>query len=284
MRFLIITPAKNEGEYIGGLIESMAAQEKLPERWVIVDDGSTDDTVAIIQSHQKKLPWLFLEQKENKGEVRSGGSKVVRAFYHGFDRHQDIDHDVVMKLDADLTLPLDYLSRMQNEFEKDGSLGICGGYCMVPTEDGWHREAQSSHHVRGALKAYRKECFDAIGGITETWNWDGLDNMMAMQKKWTVRNIESAVKHHRPTTAAYEPVQHAYRSGVEAYRMGSDLPLALLRSAFKLHTSPILKNSVHYLKGFLDARRRKEPKVVDEQLARFIRRFTYQRILTLDRN
>lgn len=279
MRYLIITPAKNEGEYIGGLIESMAAQDLLPERWVIVDDGSTDDTVSIVEHYQQRYEWLHLEQKETVSEERSGGSKVVRAFYHGYERHRAEPHDILMKLDADLTLPTDYLRRIAEEFVAEPTLGICGGYCMIPTDEGWERELSNPEHVRGALKAYRRECFAAIGGITETWNWDGLDNLMAMHGHWTVRNIDLAVKHHRPTTAAYEPLQHAYRSGVEAYRTGNDLGLTLLRSIARLKDQAGHKASWRYLSGYLTAWRQREPKVVDKELGRFIRRHTYKRIL-----
>jgi glycosyltransferase involved in cell wall biosynthesis len=283
MRFLIITPAKNEAQYLSGLIESMAAQTTLPAKWVIVDDGSTDETVSIIKEYQKKYTWLYLEEKNTPQEQRSGGSKVVRAFYHGYEKHKDCAHDVVMKLDADLTLPSNYLERISDEFREDKSLGICGGYCVIPSNGSWQKEESATHHVRGALKAYNAQCFTDIGGITETWNWDGIDGMTAMHKGWTVRNIDLAVKHHRPTTAAYEPTQHAYRSGVEAYRTGNDLMLTLIRGAFKLKSAPFVKNSIQYIKGFMDARKRKEPKVVDEALAKFIKQFTYKRILSLKR-
>ena len=283
MKFLIISPAKNEGEYIEGLIRSMILQDKLPEAWVIVNDGSTDDMAEKIKPFTEKYDWIHLINRDSAHEVRSGGSKVVRAFYHGYNLFKDTDHDVVMKLDGDLTLPSDYLSSLEHEFKSDKWLGLCGGYCVIPNEDGaWQRERSLAHHVRGALKAYRKEAFQEMGGITETWNWDGLDNMKIMHAGWKVKVIEKSVKHHRPTSAAYEPKQHAYRSGVEAYRTGSDLGLALIRSAFKIASKPYLANSYQYIKGYLAAKRNNEPKVVDAALERFIRKFNYQRILSLD--
>lgn len=283
MKFLIITPAKNEAEYIEGLIESMMQQDLLPQRWVIVDDGSTDGMPEIVERYAAELPWLTLIRKSNSTEARSGGSKVVRAFNEGYSRYEQEPHDVVMKLDADLILPSDYLSSLREAFEADTQLGLCGGYCVIPIDGGWEPEAAMADHVRGALKAYRKDCFFEIGGLTETWNWDGIDGMQAMHKGWNVKTIEKAVKHLRPTSAAYEPLQHAYRSGEEAYRTGSDLGLAIIRAAFKVKVKPLFKNSIQYLKGYWGARKRKEPKVVDASLQQFIRRHTYRRIISLNR-
>lgn len=283
MKFLIISPAKNESEYIRDLIESMMAQDLLPAKWVIVDDGSSDGMGEIVESYAEKLPWLELVRKSSSSEQRSGGSKVVRAFNEGYELSKHIEHDVVMKLDADLILPTDYLSSLAAAFEVDKTLGLCGGYCEIPTADGWEREHSVPHHVRGALKAYRRDCFYEIGGLVETWNWDGIDGMQAMHKGWTVKTIEKAVKHMRPTSAAYEPLQHSFRSGEEAYRTGNDFGLVLIRALFKLKSKPFLKNSIQYIKGFWAARKRKEPKVVDPSLELFIRKYTYKRILYLNR-
>lgn len=283
MKFLIITPAKNEAEYIEGLIRSMILQEIQPVRWVIVDDGSTDGMSDVVAPYAEKYDWIHLEKRDSSSEQRSGGSKVVRTFYHGYELAKHLDHDVVMKLDADLTLPADYLVSLAAEFQADKELGLCGGYCVIPKGELWEREESASHHVRGALKAYRKDCYEEIGGIKETWNWDGLDNMMIMHLGWKVKTIEKAVKHHRPTSAAYDPVKHAYRSGVEAYRTGNDLGLTMIRSLFKIKSKPYLRNSMEYMKGFLAAWKNREPKVVDRSLERFIRRFNYRRIFTLNR-
>jgi len=282
MKFLIITPAKNEGQYIEGLIKSMIAQTLRPTKWIIVDDGSTDGMDQVIQGYAKDHDFIELFRKDSKAEVRSGGSKVVRAFYAGYERYKHIDHDVVVKLDGDLTLPNDYFESIANEFKADPQLGLCGGYCAIPVNGEWVAEANAAHHVRGALKAYRKTCFEAIGGFAETWNWDGIDTMSTLHKGWHIKVIDKEVKHHRPTSAAYDPVKHAFKSGVEAYRTGNDLGLALIRAAFKLRSRPFLICGYQYMKGYLQARLKKEPKVVDKDLQTFIRKFTYKRILTLN--
>lgn len=283
MRFLIITPAKNEGEYIEGLIISMIAQEIKPAAWVIVDDGSTDNMVEIIEKYAASHPWIKVMKKDSSAEERSGGAKVVRAFNRGYAAFKQVEHDVVMKLDADLTLPDNYLKELTQAFRSDDALGLCGGYCAIEKNGHWEPEVTAAHHVRGALKAYSKRCFQAIGGLKETWNWDGLDIMMVMHGGWKVKVLELMVKHHRPTSAAYEPVQHAFRSGQEAYRTGDDYGLALIRSLFKSKQRPYLKCGMAYMKGYVQARNLRTERVVSTELAAFIRRFQYKRILSLNR-
>lgn len=282
MKFLIITPAKNEVDHIEGLITSIISQTLRPTKWIIVDDGSSDGMGVVIEKYAKQHDFIELLRKDSVSEVRSGGSKVVRAFYYGYEKNKHLDHDVIMKLDGDLTLPNDYFESVAKEFSIDPKLGLCGGYCAIPVNGEWIAEANAEHHVRGALKAYRKTCFEDIGGFAETWNWDGIDTMSTLHKGWHVKVIDKEVKHHRPTSSAYDPIQHAYKSGVEAYRTGSDLGLALIRAIFKLKARPYFICSFQYMKGYLSASFRNEPKVVDKELQTFIRKFTYKRVLTLN--
>ncbi len=282
MKFLVITPAKNEAEYIRNTIKSMVSQKLKPVQWIIVNDGSTDDMAEIIESYTAQYPWIKLVNKQSEKEKRTGGSKVVRAFYHGYSLFKNVEHDVVVKLDADLTLPENYFSEISKAFESNKKLGLCGGYCMIEQNGELVREHSHDYHVRGALKAYKKECWSDIGGFKETWNWDGIDGMHAMYKGWKIKVLELPVIHHRPTSAAYEPKGHAYKSGFEAYRTGNDFFLTLIRSIFKLKSKPFLIGSAYYMKGFLAAKRGNEQKVVDDGLARFIRKFTYRRLLKLN--
>ena len=282
MKFLVITPAKNEAAYIRNTIQTMVRQKLKPACWVIVNDGSTDDMAEIVSSYTAQYPWIKLINKATSSEKRTGGSKVVRAFYYGFERFQNIDHDVVVKLDADLSLPENYFEEIANTLKNNPKVGLCGGYCVVKKNGELQRELSHSFHVRGALKAYRKECWQDIGGFKETWNWDGIDGMHAMYKGWKIKVLDLPVVHHRPTSAAYDPLSHAYKSGFEAYRTGNDIFLTLIRAISRLKNKPFLLASAYYLKGYFDALRSREERVVDEGLARFIRRFTYKRLLKLN--
>lgn len=278
--FAIITPVKNEAQYIKQTINSVINQTIQPNVWIIVNDGSTDNTEQIIAEYCKLHNWIKLVSINNKDEVRTGGSKVVRAFYKGLQLINTNDFEFIVKLDGDLILPSNYFEKVLFEFEKFPNLGICGGTILNKySENDIREEKASSFHVRGALKMIRRQCWDQIGGFKEIWNWDGLDVMEAQFKGWQTRSIKIPVIHLRPTTSAYDPIGHSYKSGYEAYKMGSDLRLTLIRSIRKAYGKYGIKQSTAYLKGYLAAKNNHENIIVSDSLAKFINKKHYSRII-----
>jgi len=276
--FIIITPVKNEAQFIRQTIDSVVNQTVKPKLWIIVDDGSTDDTSQIIHEYCIVHDWIKLTTIENKNEERSGGSKVVRAFYKGLLLSNPNEFEFIVKLDGDLILPPNYFETLLIEFEKFPNLGICGGTIHNKySENDIREEKASSFHVRGALKMIRRQCWDQIGGFKEIWNWDGLDVMEAQFKGWQTRSIKTPVIHLRPTTSAYDPIGHSYKSGYEAYKIGSDLRLTLIRSIRKAYGKHGIKQSTAYLKGYLAAKNNHENFIVSDSLAKFINKKHYSR-------
>ena len=66
MKYVIVMPAYNEEDFIGRAIETIAAQTLLPQRLVIVNDGSTDGTRSIIEGYQESYPWIQLVNNDKK--------------------------------------------------------------------------------------------------------------------------------------------------------------------------------------------------------------------------
>lgn len=277
-KYIIITPAKNEERFIEHTLESICDQTFKPHKWIIVDDGSIDQTSTLVEKYIKKYPWITLIRNDNYDERRAGGPKIVRAFYKGYDAVSDEDYDFIVKLDADLTLPNNYFETVYRCFKDNPKVGICGGYCVDEKEGKLVKEKTAEFHVRGAFKAYRKECFTDIGGIKQVWDWDGLDQMMAMYSGWHVKVLPLAVIHHRETSKEYNRILHSFRSGKEYYRMGYGLFLGLLKSAFIAVKKPFLIGGASFLFGFFTASLNKTNKIVDDDLAKFIRKFQYNRI------
>ena len=274
----IITPVKNEYEYIEKTITSMINQTIRPYKWLIVDDGSTDDTRLIIENYTSKYDWIELLKKDSTNEARSGGSKVVRAFNFGYERIKHENFEYIVKLDGDLILPPDYFEKIIQEFESNNNLGICGGTIVNKySENDLRVEKTEEYHVRGALKTIRKKCWFDIGGFKEIWNWDGLDIMEAQYKGWITKSIDSKVIHLRPTTSAYEPKQHAFKSGYESYKMGADIFLTIVRLIVRLSKKPYLLVGYNFLAGYFTARKNKEPLIVSIALARFMNKTHYKR-------
>lgn len=277
-KYIIITPAKNEERFIEHTIESICDQKIKPHKWIIVDDGSTDQTSVIIEKYMDCYPWIILIKNDNFDEKRAGGPKVVRAFYKGYDAITDHNYNFIVKLDADLTLPNNYFEAVSRCFTDFPTVGICGGYCVNKRDGKLVKEKAAEFHVRGAFKAYRKECFADIGGIKPVWDWDGLDQMTAMYLGWEVRVLPLAIIHHRETSKEYNRILHSLRSGKEYYRVGNGLLLGLVKSAFIIVKRPFFIGGTLFLFGFLIASLNKTNKIVNDDLAKFIRKFQYNRI------
>lgn len=277
-KIFVITPVRNEERFVEHVLQSVVAQSVLPARWVIVDDGSTDSTAAIVNSYCRQYPWLELLQLKTSDEIRAGGSKVVKAFNYGYDLIKKEPFDFIVKLDGDLTLPHNYFERMLAEFSEYPRLGICGGTIFNKYSDTEIREERAeSFHVRGALKMIRRECWEDINGFKEIWNWDGFDIIEARFLGWETKSIDIPVIHHRPTSAAYDQVAHAYKSGYESYKMGSDWFLTIIRSIVRLKRKPYLKTAFAFFSGYKKAYEIKEQKIVSRELARFSNKMHYSR-------
>jgi len=279
-RYVIVTPAHNEESYIRLTIDSVVAQTSLPTQWVIVDDGSSDGTANIIQGYVYKNPWIKLIKNFPHEVNRQGGGKVVRAFYCGYHVLDITDFDFVVKLDADLTLPSNYFEEVGKAFESEPAIGLCGGFLTAQFNGVWKKERSASYHLRGSIKAYRKKCFDQIGGIRPVDNWDFLDEMTAMYFGWEVKILALEVRHNRRTsTLINRGWKSSFNKGQTYYKDGYDLFLLTLRSVpFGLGTKPYLLSSVALILGFLSSCLTKPEKDVDAMLEKFIRKFQYNRI------
>lgn len=275
---VIVTPAKNEAKYIRQTIESFVQQSVLPKEWIIVDDGSTDKTCSIIEEYLPSNKWIKLIKNNKYHENRSGGAKVVQAFEIGYKNISASQYDFIGKFDADIVLPKDYFQKILAEFRDNQSLGLCGGQIFNKFDDKLVLESSANYHVRGALKLYRRLCFEQIDGYSRVWNWDGLDEMKAMHIGWNSYSINIPVIHLRPTSSSYNPYRHAYKSGYEARKMRSSFFLTVIRSVSRLFHKPFLLNSFLYLCGYLIAIAKKEPFHIDKDLGRFINSFHKNRI------
>jgi len=279
--YVVVTPAKNEEKHLRKTIESVVNQTVSPTKWVIVDDGSTDTTFKIIQEYAAKFNWIHPVHMDTMGQNRSGGSKVVKAFYSGLREVNVSDYEFIVKLDADIVLPENYFETMISEFISDNSLGICGGTIWNKDENGrLTKEKTNRFHVRGALKMIREQCWHEIGGFKETWNWDGLDIAEARFNNWNTKSINIPVIHLRPTSSAYNQIEHAYKSGYESYKMGADLILTVARTLVRYKSKPYFKIGNAFLKGYISSKKNKEPLIISRSTAKYLNYLHYKRFIS----
>lgn len=279
MEYIIITPAKNEGKYIRQTLDSVLAQTIKPKKWIIVDDGSEDDTAAVVTEYANKCDYLNLVRLPSSHEKRIGGSKVVRAFYAGYDTVRDEYYDFVVKLDADLTLPTNYFEEVIRCFETNPRVGLCGGYCVVEENGHYVKESYSEDHVRGAFKAYRRECFQDIGGLKQIWSWDGIDESAVAFHGWELKVLPLPVIHHRPTSKEYNLLRHSYKTGREMYKERVDLFSLLIITLVNAPRKPLILGSVLYIVGYFVSWLKREGKVIDKDLGDYMNKYRYNIVL-----
>lgn len=275
--YVIVTPARDEEENIGAAIACVVAQTIRPSAWVIVDDGSTDRTAAVVGECAKGYPWIKLVSLGATGDRRPG-SKIVDAFKHG-ERFLPADYDFIVKLDADVTMGSDYFERLLARFMEEAGLGIAGGYCGACIGGETVLDETPPYHVRGATKIYRRECYSQIGGLISAMGWDTLDEMKAMMLGWKTRSFRDVVLlHHRLTGSATGLLRYAWMAGKSFWFMGYD-PLYLLLSSLKrAFKKPILLFSLTIILGYLTAFLTNDPVIEDKDLIGFIRKFQRNRL------
>lgn len=278
--YVIVTPAHNEEDYIRQTLDSIVGQTLRPSQWVVVDDGSTDDTASIAQNYADKHPWIKLVRRSTPGAGRQAGAKIVRAFLCGYRALDVQDYRFIVKLDADLSLLPNYFEEVGEAFDSDPVVGLCGGYMTALSGGKWKKERCASYHLRGPIQAFRKQCFDQIGGIPAVANSDFIAEMKAMSLGWEVKILPLEVRHHRRTSMLINRgLRSSYENGGILYRDGYDLLLALLRSFnFGLNTRPYILSGFLLVSGFLASSLTRPEKDVDTELEAFIRGFQYKRI------
>ena len=197
MTYVLITPARNEADYIELTIQSMIAQTRLPLKWVIVSDGSTDGTDDIVKKYLQAYPWIELVRTPERKERHFAGK--VMAFNAGYEKVKNLHYDIIGNLDADLSFEKDYFEFLLSKFAENPKLGVAGTPFV---EDGKHYDFRfaSTDHVSGACQLFRKACFEEIGGYIPIKgggiDWTAVTT--ARMKGWQTRTFtEKTCNHHR---------------------------------------------------------------------------------------
>lgn len=279
MRIYIVIPAHNEEAFLSQTLESLASQTLQPARLVIVDDTSKDNTARIATDFCQRHAFASLVRINSK-ETHLPGSKVIKAFNKGYE-NLDEDYDIICKFDADLVFPENYLESIAHHFSADPQVGMAGGFCQIQENGAWRLESLTGKdHIRGALKAYRKECFLQIGRLRESMGWDTVDELLAQYHGWKIVTDESLlVKHLKPTGQNYGK-EAKLRQGEAFYKLRYRFPITFIASvklALNKKKPVLLKD---YLHGYFNARKRKLPYLVSEKEGAFIRRLRYKKMLS----
>ena len=278
--YLIVSPCRNEAKFMRRTLDSVVAQTLRPTLWVIVDDGSTDETPAILAEYAQKHDWIRIVSNPDRGH-RAVGPGVIQAFYAGLETVSLKDYEYLCKLDLDLDLPSGYFEGLIEKMEADPRLGSCSGKTWY-TEKGTGRqisEKLGDEMSIGASKFYRRTCFEQIGGFVREVMWDGIDCHKSRQLGWktcSFRDAHLSFEHLRPMGSSQQNIYAGRRRhGAGQYFMGSD-PIYFIATAIKkLAHPPYILGGLATLQGYFGAWLKGAPQYDDPELRAFIR--AYQR-------
>ena len=196
----IVSPVRDEGKYVRNTLDAMVAQTVQPQEWLFVDDGSTDDTRAIIETYAAKHPWIRVISRDDRG-FRQLGSGVIAAFDYGRARLARQDYQYIAKLDGDMSFTPRYLEVMIGRLESEPKLAAVSGKVFRPESGGFVEEYIIDEMVAGQFKLYKRVAFEAIGGFTQTILWDGIDIHRCRMKGYTHAVVPSPGRETHPPPA-----------------------------------------------------------------------------------
>lgn len=281
MTYVLISPCRNEQDYMRRTLDSVAAQSVRPTLWVIVDDGSSDATPEILAEYAAAHPWIRVVAKPDRGK-RAVGPGVIEAFYYGLERAEPEfgAAEFLCKLDLDLDLPPRYFETLMARMAEEPRLGSCSGKPWFRNAAGrWISEKCGDEMSVGMTKFYRKTCFEQIGGFVQEVMWDAIDCHRSRQLGWTVRSWDGEdlrFEHLRPMGSSQSGVLTGRaRHGFGQWYMGSDFLYFTATCVFRMAHPPYVIGGLATWWGYVRAWIAGAPQHGDEELKAFIR--AYQR-------
>ncbi|MDY0045628.1 MAG: glycosyltransferase family 2 protein [Syntrophales bacterium] len=272
MKYVLITPARNEADYIELTIGSMINQTRPPLKWVIVSDGSTDGTDEIVKKYLPDHPWIDLVRMPQRKERHFAGK--VMAFNTGYEKVRHVPHDIIGNLDADISFDEDYFEFLISKFAENKKLGVAGTPFL---EDGKHYDFRfaSTEHVSGACQLFRKECFEEIGGYIPIKgggiDWTAVTT--ARMKGWKTQTfVEKTCVHHRQIgTGGHSKLMSHFKYGEKNYFLGGHPLWHTARSIFQMKNKPYIIGGILLFWGYFWAFLSRKERSVSPELMKFYR-------------
>lgn len=281
--YCIITPCRDEAAFARRTLESVTRQTVPPALWVIVDDGSNDDTPDILREYASRFDYIRIIRRDDRGR-RSVGPGVIDAFYAGLQAVDLDEFDYVCKLDLDLDLPRDYFANLMHRMEAEPRIGACSGKPYYrDTQGRMISEGCGDEMSVGMTKFYRVECFKQIGGFVRQVMWDGIDGHRCRMLGWIAASWddpELRFEHLRPMGSSYKGILTGRaRHGFGQYFMGTSLVYMCVSALFRMTRRPIVIGGAAMLWGYLRAMLQRRPRYDDAEFRRFLRRYQWSCLL-----
>ncbi len=301
-RYCLITPCRDEATYACRTLDAVTSQTVPPALWVIVDDGSKDETPKIVEEYAARFPYIRLVRRSDRGQ-RVLGAGVIEAFYAGYDTIDPDEFEYVCKFDLDLDIPPNYFESLIKRMEQTPRLGTCSGkpyffngeitsrspaglsgtveHTAYPIEadDGFVSEKCGDENSVGMIKFYRTSCFKEIGGFVRYLMWDGIDGHRCRMLGWVAASWddpELRFEHLRPMGTSHKNWWTGrVRHGVGQYYMGTTFPYMLASALFRMTRPPLVIGGIAMLWGFIKSVFSHGPRYQDPAFRKFLRQYQW---------
>ncbi|MFL5872028.1 MAG: glycosyltransferase [Solirubrobacterales bacterium] len=283
-RLLLVSPVRDEAEHVDAVVAGVEGQERPPDLWVVVDDGSRDGTRGRFLEHADRLDYLRVVSTPD-GSQRDGRDRLVlagpeRAWNFGLREAGSAGFTHIGKLDGDIVMPPDYLAQILDRFAADPQLGMAGGAIVEPEGDGWRLLRTPPDQVTAPARIYSQACLNAIGGMPERLGADVITTTYARMKGFrTVTFSDLEVRHLRHIGTAQGALRGRARHGAYQYIVHYSLLWIALRSlmvAFRFR--PYGLSGLWFLGGYVGAALRRVERVEDPAFRAFMRAEQHERL------
>ena len=281
-RYVLISPCRDEADYMCETLETVIAQSIRPAKWVIIDDGSTDRTPEILAEYAAQHDWIEVVTRRDRGR-RAVGPGVIEAFYAGYDSINPDDYEYLCKLDLDLRLPPRYFEILMARMAADPRIATCSGKAYVDEGGRLVNERHGDDMSLGMTKLYRVSSFKAIGGFVREVMWDGIDCHRCRMHGWIACSWdepELRFVHLRPMGSSQQGVLTGrMRHGYGQYFMGTSLLFISASAIHRMTQRPYVLGGLAILWGWIKSALQRKPRYQDPEFRRFLRRYHWRVLL-----
>lgn len=280
--YVLISPCRNEADFMRQTLDSVVTQSVQPAKWVIVDDGSSDETPRILEEYRAKYDWIEIVTRNDRGK-RSVGPGVIEAFYTGYDSIQPDNFEFVCKLDLDLRLPPRYFEILIRKMTENPHIATCSGKAYIEEKGRLVDENHGDETSLGMTKFYRVSCFKAIGGFVREVMWDGIDCHRCRMMGWSACSWDEPdlrFIHLRPMGSSQQSIYTGrMRHGFGQYFMGTGFLFMFASALYRIGEKPVLLGSLAMLWGWIWSAIQGKPRYSDMEFRQFLHRYQMRALL-----
>jgi glycosyltransferase involved in cell wall biosynthesis len=274
--YLLISPCRDEAAYMRQTLDSIVGQSVRPAKWVIVDDGSTDATPAILAEYAARHDWIEIVNRSDRGR-RLVGPGVIDAFYAGYSAINPDDFEFLCKLDLDLRIPPRYFEILTQRMRENPRIATCSGKSYIEQDGGLQFERHGDDTSLGMTKFYRVSAFKECGGFVREVMWDGIDCHRCRMLGWLACSWDEPdlrFVHLRPMGSSQQSIYTGrMRHGFGQYFMGTGFLFLLASALGRLNQKPYVLGSLAMIWGWLSSALRRKPRYEDLEFRQFLRRY-----------